>query len=428
MAKLQTQLNSMAAKHNLLVLASKQHEEQIQKLNYDMDQLFTLVTQMAIHNPALISAQIDEQLEIFDSRLTKVTNVVQELQHHRLSVDLLSYQQLTSLHTSTQEAAKANGYETLTKQLSDYFQLETSYLRKNSDIIILLHVPCAKKDNYLNIYRYVPFPFPLSKTFDKYPLSIADSVAMRNFSDPDLYNMVPSAPAALYLVPESELIAIGPQGKYIILSQADMAHCTQKSTTFLCQKHQVLQKDLKNSCLGSLFLRYETGVQKNCKFQTKPLRETVYQLNANEHLIFTPKPLTTQITCINGSHYPVFLASTSKLYVPSGCKTELNEHLIQSDLNIQVAPAAIHFSWEVDFSAFPANLLMDANKLDHQIFTLAKQISELKNTSIPLHKFDDMLMEKFSDPSSIPMIVWLSVLLSFLLVSLIIGWCIYSRY
>ena len=427
MTKLQSQLNSMAAKHNLLVLASKQHEEQIQKINYEMGQLLELISQMTIHNPALISAKIDEQLTILKNKIIKLTNVIQELQHHRLSVDLLSFTQLNSLHASVQQAAKANGYESLTTQLADYFQLETSYLRKNADIIILLHVPCTKKDNLLNIYRYVPFPFPLKETFNSNTRSITNALNF-SLSDSSSPQPTPQPATALFLVPESELIAVGPKGKFMILSQADFTHCTQKSRMFLCERHQVLHKNLQDSCLGSLFLRSETGVKLNCKFETRPLRETVYQINANEHLVFTPYPLTTQITCSNGTHYPVFLAATSKLIVPNGCQTELNAHTIQSDFNIRVTPAAIHFSWQVDFSSFPANLLLDANKIDQQILKLAEQISKLQNTSIPVHKFDEMLTNSFSDPSSIPMIIWLSVSISLFLVSLICGWCIYSRW
>jgi hypothetical protein len=117
---------------------------------------------MSIHNPTLIATHIEEQLNIFQDRVTKVTNLVQELQHHCLSVDLLNFKQLSVLHSEVQKTAKANGYEPLPIQLSDYFQLETSFIRQGSNIILLVHVPCISKTNLLNIYRYVPFPFPMS--------------------------------------------------------------------------------------------------------------------------------------------------------------------------------------------------------------------------------------------------------------------------
>ena len=50
---------------------------------------------MSIHNPTIIATHIEEQLNIFQDRVTRVTNVVQELQHHRLSVDLLNFKQLS---------------------------------------------------------------------------------------------------------------------------------------------------------------------------------------------------------------------------------------------------------------------------------------------------------------------------------------------
>jgi hypothetical protein len=82
---LQKQLNSLAAKHNFLVSTTKQQQEHLSALNEKLIELANLVQQMLIHNPTLIATHIEEQLNIFQDRVTRVTNVVQELHHLRLS-------------------------------------------------------------------------------------------------------------------------------------------------------------------------------------------------------------------------------------------------------------------------------------------------------------------------------------------------------
>ena len=427
MNNLQKQLNSLAAKHNFLVLATKQQQEHITELTQKMIELAQLIEHMTVHNPALIANQIEEQLNIFQNRLNTITNGIQQLQHHRLSVDLLTFKQLSAMHSEIIKTAKVNGYAPLTNQLSDYFQLETSFLRQGSTIIILIHVPCVAKNQLLNIYRYVPFPFPMSKSFDKFSTTIQESMQKQKVSA-NTQTVQSLTSEAIYIKPESSLIAIGPDSKYIVLSQADITHCVQKNRIFLCEKHQVLKKNLIDSCLGSLYLRAEEGVKQHCKLEIRKLDETVYQLDANNHLVFSPTPLTTQIKCRNGTHYPVFLSQTTKLSVPNGCETDLRQHFIKSDFNIKVSPAALHFQWQIDLAQFPATLLLDAAKIDQQMFHLTHQIEIMKNNSITLQNFDQMMFKNFSNPTTVPIVIWLSFALSFLLVLLILGWCIFSRW
>jgi hypothetical protein len=134
----------------------------------------------------------------------------------------------------------------------------------------------------------------------------------------DVKPVKPLNSEALFINSKSNLIVIGPDSKYIILSQANITHYIHKNRIFLCKKHQVLKRNLIDTCLGSLYLRAEEGVKQHCKFEIRKLDEIVYQLNANEHLVFSPTPLTTQIKCRNGTHYPVFLSETTKLAVPNG--------------------------------------------------------------------------------------------------------------
>jgi hypothetical protein len=88
----------------------------------------------------------------------------------------------------------------------------------------------------------------------------------------------------------------------------------------------------------------------------------------------------------------------------------------------------LHFQWQIDLTSFPASILLDASKMDQQLFNLQSQLEILKNSSITLNNFDQMLFKNFSNPTTVPIVIWLSFSLSLLLVLVILGWCIFSRW
>ncbi len=70
--------------------------------------------------------------------------------------------QLNELYAHLQTAAANNNYKLLIQNPQDIFQLDVSYVRKNSDVLILVHVPCLTDTHLLTIYRYANLPLPVS--------------------------------------------------------------------------------------------------------------------------------------------------------------------------------------------------------------------------------------------------------------------------
>jgi hypothetical protein len=53
---------------------------------------------------------------------------------------------------------------------------------------------------------------------------------------------------------EEDLIAIGKDHQYKLLGHTDLAGCTKLGLNFLCKGQSVLKTDIKDSCLGALYL------------------------------------------------------------------------------------------------------------------------------------------------------------------------------
>jgi len=155
------QVLDLSSQHNLLVQVSQRHEKEIQELDSDLSHLAQIIRILITYNPALIYAKLQQQIEIIHDRISTLSDTLQQLQHHRLSVNLLNEFQLQVLHTAVLDTAAKRDLKLLPTKPQDFFQIDTSYIRINNDVLILLHVPCITSDHLLTIYHYVPFPYPL---------------------------------------------------------------------------------------------------------------------------------------------------------------------------------------------------------------------------------------------------------------------------
>jgi hypothetical protein len=289
---------------------------------------------------------------------------------------------MSLLHESVINTAASRNLQVLPTRPQDYFQLDLSYIRSGKDVLMILHVPCVTKNHLLSIYKYIPFPYPtfhttFSDTFDQnFIHSVSDVLARTNDSV-----------SSLFLIPETEMIAIGRtslqgQAQFKLISNSDLAGCVKRNHIYLCEKHQVLQTNLAGTCLGALYLQHEGGVIENCQIKRKPVRETVYQLNANEHLIFSPKPFTAQIICQNGSHFPVQLLNTQKILVPDFCSVNLINHTISSDGNIRLSPPALQMQMTLNLNLFPSEMMEDLTHADDEFNRIHRHLERLAGRMI----------------------------------------------
>ena len=129
----------------------------------------------------------------------------------------------------------------------------------------MVHVPCLTDNHLLTIYRYANLPLPINALLDTLsanntlqhlqPIHTINDLVFQ-FSNPTTFR---PAQEALYLLPETDLIAIGRNDgfsqRYKLLPHADLAGCVQRNHVFMCEGHQVLRTDFEGSCLGSLYLQ-----------------------------------------------------------------------------------------------------------------------------------------------------------------------------
>jgi hypothetical protein len=307
---LKLKVNGYLKDQQILAQVTSRFSKELYHMKQIVGNLSEYIEELAKREPEVIALSMNEQMDIIGERMDITVSAIQALHDRKLAVNLLSEHQLSSLFKTVSDTAHEEGYKLLPTQISDLFQIETSYVRRQDDIILILHVPCINQNEMLTIYKHVPFPMPLPKQLTYHDMTIKQAIFADQLSDTDykdIFNQsdlsFEAVEQALFVQDEHNLIAIGKDNAFKVISPIELASCIQKSHVYLCDKHHVLENDLRDSCLGSLYLRSETGVQRNCKFEKRPVKEMVYQINDLEHLIYSPNPNVYTMNCKNGSRH-----------------------------------------------------------------------------------------------------------------------------
>lgn len=390
---------------DLLVHLSNHHTTALEYLSDWMSGTSAALRDYEHINPQIIYIYFNEKVMEFEQTVTKLVNIVQQLQHRRLAVDWMNKTQLEMLHSTVEDYTKKNNYLPLTKHSSDYFQLELSYFRTFDGVVALLHIPCTFASSLLTIYKYISFPIPLPHSTNHSTISVAELInpeSNQKTKSSQLLNKT----EALYLVAEADMIAIDVNGRYRLLTQSDLTGCIQKNHIFLCDKLNVLKTNLGETCLSSLFMKDKAGVKSNCKFEKRPLREEVFPLAGNEFLIFTPEPFTTKAVCSNGTAFRAEFSKTTKLFVPNGCKLSLKSHDISMSENVRINAPPFVTEWKWDPLTLPSDLLYEFHESPFQS-KLNDSLTQIKMLS---HSIDHALAKKSVNSISTTYIIFCFVI------------------
>ena len=228
------------------------------------------------------------------------------------------------------------------------------------------------EDNKLNLLQFIPFP-------------LSQSLGANT-------TVTPKA--------DKDLIAVGKHHQYKILGQTDLAACTKLGQNFLCEGRNVLQTDIKDSCLGSLYMHHLPGTLENCHFELAETKEHVFQTGPSQWLVLAPQTFFSVMQC-EKSHDTIFIKPISSITVNPGCKLYLKSHVIQPYTNQRSTFEIRHHAWEWDIKHLsPTSNLTD---IAEELVELRKQGSfivtakDLQN----IQKFEDNKISEWLKPNYI---------------------------
>jgi hypothetical protein len=172
-------------------------------------------------------------------------------------------------------------------------------------VILLLHVPFVETENLLPLFEFISLPIYF------------------NFSSN--VSIIPD-------IGKTDLIAIGNTEASQTLSISDLANCKRLGSTFFCDSRSVLQTNIIENCLGSLYLGSSSLIKANCKFRIDNTREKIYHLGNNSWVIYSIGTIATNQVCPrDNSLSPLTIKSGQTITVKQGCNIPTMDHLISTD-------------------------------------------------------------------------------------------------
>ena len=330
----QTQLGSITTVKDLdlLLHIEEEHQDMIANLNKRVNSAFKMFSDQNkadANNRANIWQGIIDQLQ---HKLDKFVQFVTELQRHRLSMTWFTPHQMNILHQEVNTQAQKHGLSPLPQYLSDYFQLEVSYIKSATEIIAIIHVPVSATKSTWTIFKYIPFPIPANNG------------------------------NILTIHADQDIIAVGPDHHHKILSQSQFDACIRRNHHYICESPLVTNKNFSTSCVGSLMDHNQLGIEQHCSLQNRPMQEMVFQTSSNQFAIFSPDTYTGRGQCNNGTAISALIAQTSTITIPNGCNFMLKQHVITTPINIisSLTPWVQETKWDV--LSVPRRLLDIDNK------------------------------------------------------------------
>jgi hypothetical protein len=105
-----------------------------------MEELAKVIHLLAVCQPQLMQLGLSDQLCLFVDKIDTATSAIKELHDRKLAIDYISNDQMVKLIGSINQASTAEWFTMLHKKSIRPLQIEISYLRQNSDIVIILQV------------------------------------------------------------------------------------------------------------------------------------------------------------------------------------------------------------------------------------------------------------------------------------------------
>ncbi len=175
-------------------------------------------------------------------------NMVKLAQHHRLAPVALLHDILNGIISYAIEVHERKNLVPLIKFVLDQFQIEVLhlYMLATNEFTMILHILMVSNTNLLDLGKFLLLPIHFNFMTN---ISITPDFSITN------------------------LLAIGNSKSFQTISSSDLYCCLPLGDTFFCKAREVMETDLKRSCLGTLYLAKSEAIQITCQFKIAEARD-----------------------------------------------------------------------------------------------------------------------------------------------------------
>jgi hypothetical protein len=311
-SKLESAIETQKQKTNLLVHIVRLHKQHLHKLDKMIEDIGNEIQKLKVQ--AGFHFSIDRAITQVISDTNKLRAVVTIFERvinsafdQKLAPGALSVDVLETIVQHIKGMAAKNKFHNFIHHPSGLYKLETSFIHRPDEhkVILILHVKYVETENLLPLYEFISLPIYFNFSFN--------------------VSVIPD-------VGKQDLIAICNIEAFQTLSSSDLANCKCLGKTFFCEGRSILQTNIINNCLGSLYLRSATLIKHNRKFRIERTREKIYSLGNNTWLVYSVGTITTNQVCPKaGTLLPLTIKLGQSVKIQAGCNIPTMDHLISAD-------------------------------------------------------------------------------------------------
>jgi hypothetical protein len=154
----------------------------------------------------------------------------------------------------------------------------------------------------------------------------------------------------------------------------------------------VLQSNIIDDCLGSLYLESATLIKHNCKFRIDSTQKKIYSLGNTTWLVYSVRTITTNKVCPKaGTLSPITVKSGQSITVKAGCNIPTMDHLISADDSEDMEIVNSWLDWIMSLSQLFNNdnnaqltaMITDIRKHINRDFDASQLLKRLDNVQKP---------------------------------------------
>ena len=262
---------------------------------------------------------------------------------------LVNPKRLQTAMQTIKDKAKSKGLTPLHKEVSSIYKSPISYFTtEEHKIFIIIHIPMVEA-NQIQLFEHLPVPFKID-------------------------NLIYTIESPNQILATDKTGHLGTE-----LSKTDLLHCqtekTHNGNTFICPNTNLLQNNIKNSCLGTLFFGIPHQLHK-CNHlvqNTIGTEDFIQQIGPNTIIFLAKKESNIMMSCPNGTQ----LLTTKGLMTI----TTDQECSIITDTHIFNPQAQLDF--QSDFIERKINVIYSDIVGSYGVKELSRAYSELQKTESP---------------------------------------------
>jgi hypothetical protein len=128
--------------------------------------------------------------------------------------------------------------------------------------------------------------------------------------------------------------------------------------TFFCKGCTILQTNIINDCLGSLYLGSATLIKTDCKFWIDNTRENIFSLGNNTWFVYSIGTIATNHVCPKAGNLPlIMIKSGQSVTVKPGCDiSSTMDHLMATDETEDMEIVTSWLDWTMTLSRFSTSM------------------------------------------------------------------------